>query len=130
MELKEMKRAAEQFKSLVKEIHENHDYQLVAIEYGKLNSKLNAVCIGNSQNWEELSARFQDLQARVDEYSRMLTEIVLSVSNKDEVTVSVAAIRVLNDVGITVILDINLDSDKPFSAYGVFEVFPNLRFAI
>lgn len=120
-----------QASGVVTRIRSDDDYIAQAVAHGKMNPKLRAICIANAENWEWLSRSFPDFQLAIDELARDIVDVVMPVESDALVVLELDVMRKFQQIGIRIAVEVDIDNDAmPVNIYGVFEVRPDLKFAI
>ncbi len=131
MNLPRMLEQVQTIRTVINKVRANKAYIATAVEHGCLNPKLSAICIGHAENWEALSHGFSDLQAEVDALGEIITRMVKPMDNGEHILISLDGMRVLRTIDMQPVLDVGLDEPGlPVHIFGVFEISPDLKFAI
>jgi len=123
----------EELRVAISRIRSDDDYIAAAVSHGKMNPKLRAICISNTDIWEPLARAFPSLQDVVDDLASRIVDFVLPLPMELKTTaiVSLANARELQKSGMKIMVEVDVDDDAmPVNIYGVFEVRPDLKFAI
>jgi hypothetical protein len=131
MKTKQISDVLEQARGVITRIRSDDDYIAQAVAHGKMNPKLRAICIANAENWEWLSRAFTDFQMAVDELARDIVDVSMPVERDSLVVLDLDVMRAFQKAGIHIAVEVDIDNDAmPVNIYGVFEVRPDLKFAI
>jgi hypothetical protein len=123
MNLKDMMEAADVIKAVITKVRNHPDFIATVIKRGAPNPRTGAYLLTmSSDGWEDRAWLYSDLQAEVDAVPALLETLVFPMSNEENLMVSLDAIRILKAHGVTVVVDIDTDSPRPFVALGVFDV--------
>jgi hypothetical protein len=116
---------------VITRIRSDDDYIAQAVAHGKMNPKLRAICIANAENWEWLSRSFPDFQMVIDELARDIVDATMPVESDSIAVLELDVMRAFHKIGIHIAVEVDVDNDAmPVNIYGVFEVRPDLKFAI
>jgi hypothetical protein len=120
-----------QASGVITRIRSDDDYIAQAVAHGKMNPKLRAICIANAENWEWLSRSFPDFQLAIDELARDIVDAAMPVETDSIAVLELDAMRAFHKIGMHIAVEVDVDNDAmPVNIYGVFEVRPDLKFAI
>lgn len=120
-----------QLKNAISRIRADDDYITLALAKGKMNPKLRAVCIASAENWEPLARSFPSLQDVVEDLAGQIVAAVMPIEPGSVAVVSLEMARELQKAGVKIVVEVDVDDDAmPVNVYGVFDVRPDLKFAI
>lgn len=116
---------------VIAEVRGNTDYITTAIEAGKMDPYLKAICISGSENWEALSSKFHDFQAEVDELAGEVMDVVKPHDDDSMVFLALDTMREFKAAGVHVQVIVDIEDDgMPVNVFVIFEVQPGINFAI
>jgi hypothetical protein len=106
-----------QASGVITRIRSDDDYIAQAVAHGKMNPKLRAICI--------------DFQLAIDELARDIVDAAMPVETDSIAVLELDAMRAFHKIGMHIAVEVDVDNDAmPVNIYGVFEVRPDLKFAI